>query len=52
MKSKKVTIIISYNYEDRNTFSNELISGRIKEILKKGSHPMHEKIKSVTVEDN
>lgn len=52
MKSKKITIIISYDYEDKNTVSNDRIAERIKSDLLKGSNPVHEKIESVTVEDN
>ena len=52
MKSKKITIIISYDYEDKNTVSNDRIAERIKSDLLKGSKPIHEKIESVTVEDN
>lgn len=52
MKSKKITIIISYDYEDNNTVSNEHIAERIKNDLTKGSNPSHEKIESVTVKDN
>ena len=52
MKSKKITVIISYDYEDQNTFSNDRIADRVKNDLLKGSDPNHEKIESVTVEDN
>lgn len=52
MKKKKITIIISYDYEDKNTVSNERIADRIKSDLLKGSDPQHEKIESVKVEDN
>lgn len=52
MKQKKVTIIISYNYEDKNTVSNDRIADRIKNDLLKGCNPPHEKIESVIVEDN
>lgn len=52
MKQKKVTVIISYDYEDNNTVSNDRIADRIKIDLLKGSNPAHEKIESVTVEDN
>lgn len=51
MKQKKVTVIISYNYEDGCTVSNERIAERIKRGLIKGSDPRHEKIESVIVED-
>lgn len=51
MKQKKVTVIISSNYEDGRTVSNERIAERIKRVLLKGSNPLHEKIESVTVED-
>lgn len=51
MRQKKVTVIISYNYEDGCTVSNERIAKRIKCHLVKGSDPLHEKIESVTVED-
>lgn len=52
MKQKKITIIISYNYEDHNTVSNDKIAVRIKNDLLKGSNPKNEKIESVIVEDN
>lgn len=52
MKKKKITIIISYDYDDRNTVSNDRIADRIKKDLLKGSDPKHEKIESITVEDN
>lgn len=52
MKQKKITIIISYDYEDKNTVSNYRIAERIKSDLRKGINPVHEKIESVTVEDN
>lgn len=51
MKQKKVTVIISYDYEDGRTVRNERIAERIKFDLAKGSDPRHEKIESVTVED-
>lgn len=52
MKKKKITIVISYDYEDKNTVSNDQIADRIKNDLLKGSTPHHEKIESITVEDN
>lgn len=52
MRSKKITVIISYDYEDKNTVSNDRIADRVKNDLLKGSNPNHEKIESVTVEDN
>lgn len=52
MKKKKITIVISYDYEDRNTVSNDRIADRMKIDLLKGSNPQHEKIESITVEDN
>lgn len=51
MKKKRVTVIISYEYEDGCTVSNERIAERIKHDLVKGSNPLHEKIESVTVKD-
>lgn len=51
MKQKKVTVIISYNYEDGCTVSNERIAERKKYGLVKGSDPLHEKIESVIVSD-
>lgn len=51
MKKKKITIIISYDYDDKNVFSNEKIAEKIKRDLIKGSNPNHEKIESVVVED-
>lgn len=52
MKKKKITIIISYDYEDRNTVSNDRNADRVKNDLLKGSNPQHEKIEFITVEDN
>ena len=52
MKKKKITIVISYVYEDKNTISNDRIADRVKYDLLKGSNSQHEKIESVTVEDN
>lgn len=52
MKQKKITIIISYDYEDKNTICNEHIADRIKRDLLKGSNPKHERIETVIVEDN
>lgn len=52
MKKKKIIIVISYDYEDKNTVSNDRIADRVKNDLLKGSNPKHEKIESVTVEDN
>nr|UWG88844.1 MAG: hypothetical protein [Bacteriophage sp.] len=52
MKKKKITIIISYDYEDKNIVSNDRIANRVKNDLLKGSNPQHEKLESVTVEDN
>lgn len=49
MKSKKITVIISYDYEDKNTVSNDRIADRVKNDLLKGSNPNHEKIESVTI---
>lgn len=51
MKKKKVTIVISYNYDDNNVFLNEKIAEKIKRDLIRGSNPYHEKIESVLVED-
>ena len=52
MKKKKISIVISYDYEDKNTISNDRIADRVKYDLLKGSNSQHEKIESVTVEDN
>lgn len=52
MKQKKITIVISYDYEDKNTVSNDKIANRIYSDLKKGSNPQHENIESIIVEDN
>lgn len=51
MKQKKVTVIISYDYDNGCTASNERVAERIRRDLVKGSDPRHEKIESVTVED-
>lgn len=52
MKQKKITIIISYDYEEKNTISNDTIAQRIYSNLKKGSNPGHERIENIIVEDN
>lgn len=52
MKKKKVTVIISYDYEEGCTVCNERIAERIKYDLVKGSNQQHEKIESVIVEDS
>jgi len=52
MKKKKITIIISYDWDSANTVCNEKIAERIKRSLLKGGDPVHEKIVSVVVEDN
>lgn len=52
MKQKKITIIISYDYDEKYTVSNDRIAQRIYSDLKKGTNPGHEKIESLTVEDN
>lgn len=41
MKSKKITVIISYDYEDKNTVSNDLIADRVKNDLLKGLSLIH-----------
>lgn len=51
MKRKKVTIIVSYDYEDKNTVCNSRIADRIKRDLLRGTDTNHEKIESVVVED-
>lgn len=51
MKKKKITIIISYNYDNKQVVSNDKISYRIKSDLMKGTDPRHERIESITVED-
>lgn len=52
MKQKKITIIISYGYDEKNTISNDKIAQRIYSDLKKGSDPEHERIENIIVEDN
>lgn len=52
MKQKKITIIISYDYDEKNTISNDKIAQRIYSDLKKGSNLEHEKIENIIVEDN
>lgn len=52
MKQKKITIIISYDYEEENTICNDKIAQRIYSDLKKGSNPRHERIENIIVEDN
>ncbi len=52
MKQKKITIIISYDYEEKNTISNDKIAQRIYSDLKKGCNPGHERIENIIVEDN
>lgn len=51
MRKKKITIVISYDYEDKNIISNEKIAERIKRDLLKGSNPAHEKIENIIIED-
>ena len=52
MRKKKVTVIISYDYEEGCTVSNSRVAGRIMRDLVRGSDPRHEKIESVIVEDD
>lgn len=52
MKQKKITIIISYDYEDENVFSDDEISKRIYASLKRGINSPHERIENIIVEDN
>lgn len=52
MKKKKVTVIISYNYDRGCTVSNSRIADRIMRDLVKGTDPNHERIESVIVEDD
>jgi hypothetical protein len=52
MKQKKITIIISYDYGEKNTICNDKIAQRIYSDLKKGSNPRHERIENIIVEDN
>ncbi len=51
MKQKKITIMMSYDYDDCNTASNEHIAYRIGNDLRRGLETKHEKIDSVVVED-
>lgn len=51
MKQKKITVIISYDHDEKNIVSNERIADRIKRDLMKGIDPIHERIESVTVDD-
>lgn len=51
MKKKKITIIISYDYENKDVFINQKIAQKIKQDLLKGINPVHERIESVKVED-
>lgn len=51
MKKKKITIIISYDYDEKNTVSNDKVAERIKSDLLKGSDIKHERIESVIVSD-
>lgn len=50
-RQKMITIIMSYNYDDRLTASNDKIARRIESDLRKGADPHHERIESVTVTD-
>lgn len=50
-RQKMITIIMSYNYDDRLTASNDKIARRIESDLRKGVDPHHERIESVTVTD-
>jgi len=51
MKKKKITIIISHDYDEKNTISNNKVAERIKRDLLKGSDLKHERIESVVVSD-
>lgn len=51
MNLKKITVIISYNYDKQHTASNTKIAERMKHFLAKGCDPRHEKIQSVIAED-
>lgn len=51
MKKKKVTIIISYDYDNKDVFINQEIAEKIKRDLLRGINPIHEAIESVIVED-
>ncbi len=51
MKKKKITIIIAYNYNDKNVFSNEIIAERLKKQLSVNLNDKQEFIESIKVED-
>ena len=51
MKKKKVTIIISYDYDNKDVFENQKIAEKIKRDLLYGINPIHETIESIIVED-
>lgn len=51
MKKKKVTIIISYDYDNKDVSINQEIAEKIKRDLLRGINPIHEAIESVIVED-
>lgn len=51
MKKKKITIIISYDYDKKDVFVNQKIAEKIKRDLLRGINPTHEVIESVIVED-
>lgn len=50
-KKKKVTIIMSHNYDGNNIASNDKIADRIKRDLLKNLEPKRERIESIIVED-
>ncbi len=51
MKAKKITIIMSYDYNENQIISNDKVSYRIKQSLLRDIEPKHERIESVKVED-
>lgn len=51
MKAKKITVVLSYNYDDDLVVSNDKVAYRIRNELSRNIEPRHERIESVTVDD-
>lgn len=49
--AKKITIIMSYDYDDNLVVSDDNIAYRIRQDLSRNIEPKHERIESINVED-
>ena len=49
--AKKITIIMSYDYDDNLVVSDDNIAYRIRQDLLRNIEPKHERIESINVED-